>query len=34
VLSVDSRPAGTRREVVTSPEFVSLKEQALEALES
>jgi ABC-type nitrate/sulfonate/bicarbonate transport system ATPase subunit len=34
VLSVDSRPAGPRREVVTSPEFVSLKEQALEALES
>jgi hypothetical protein len=25
---------GSRREIVTSPEFVSLKEQALEALES
>ena len=34
VLSVDRRPGGPRREVVTSPEFVSLKEQALEALES
>jgi NitT/TauT family transport system ATP-binding protein len=34
VLTVNHRPGGSRREVVTSPEFVSLKEQALEALES
>ncbi len=34
VLAVDHRPGGSRREIVTSPEFVSLKEQALEALES
>ena len=27
------RPARSRREIVTSPEFVALKEQALEALE-
>jgi NitT/TauT family transport system ATP-binding protein len=34
VLTVNHRPGVSRREVVTSPEFVSLKEQALEALES
>ena len=34
VLSVDNRPGRPRREVVTSTEFVSLKQQALEALES
>ena len=34
VLEVNHVPGGSRREVVTSPEFVSLKEQALEALES
>jgi ABC-type nitrate/sulfonate/bicarbonate transport system ATPase subunit len=34
VLAANHRPGGSRREVVTSPEFVSLKEQALEALES
>jgi ABC-type nitrate/sulfonate/bicarbonate transport system ATPase subunit len=33
-LTVNHLPGGSRREVVTSPEFVSLKEQALEALES
>jgi NitT/TauT family transport system ATP-binding protein len=34
VLEVGHVPGGSRREVVTSPGFVSLKEQALEALES
>ena len=34
ILTVNHQHSGSRREVVTSPEFVSLKEQALEALES
>jgi len=34
VLEADHGFVGSRREIVTSPEFVSLKEQALEALES
>jgi ABC-type taurine transport system ATPase subunit len=34
ILTVNHQHGGSRREVVTSPEFVSLKEQALEALES
>jgi len=34
ILTVNHQRSGSRREVVTSPEFVSLKEQALEALES
>jgi ABC-type nitrate/sulfonate/bicarbonate transport system ATPase subunit len=34
VLEVNHVSGGSRREIVTSPEFVSLKEQALEALES
>lgn len=34
VLEVNHVAGGSRREIVTSPEFVSLKEQALEALES
>jgi ABC-type nitrate/sulfonate/bicarbonate transport system ATPase subunit len=34
VLEVNHAAGGSRREIVTSPEFVSLKEQALEALES
>jgi ABC-type nitrate/sulfonate/bicarbonate transport system ATPase subunit len=34
ILTVDHRPGRSRRQIVTSPEFVSLKEQALEALES
>jgi ABC-type nitrate/sulfonate/bicarbonate transport system ATPase subunit len=34
ILTVNHRPSRSRREIVTSPEFVSLKEQALEALES
>jgi len=32
VLDADHRGAGSRREIVTSPGFVTLKEQALEAL--
>ena len=32
VLDADHRGEGSRREIVTSPEFVTLKEQALEAL--
>jgi ABC-type nitrate/sulfonate/bicarbonate transport system ATPase subunit len=34
VLEADHGFVGSRRGIVTSPEFVSLKEQALEALES
>jgi NitT/TauT family transport system ATP-binding protein len=33
VLETNLRTTGSRREIVTSPEFVALKEQALEALE-
>ena len=34
VLDIDRGSGGSRREIITSPEFVSLKEQALEALGS
>src|SRR5579859_7768098 len=34
ILEVDQLSGGSRREIVTSPGFVALKEQALEALES
>jgi ABC-type nitrate/sulfonate/bicarbonate transport system ATPase subunit len=34
ILEPDQLPGGSRREIVTSPGFVALKEQALEALES
>jgi ABC-type nitrate/sulfonate/bicarbonate transport system ATPase subunit len=34
ILEVDHLSGGSRREIVTSPGFVALKEQALEALES
>ena len=33
MLETNLRTTGSRREIVTSPEFVALKEQALEALE-
>ena len=33
VLECDFPPSGSRREMVTSPEFVALKERALEAIE-